>query len=120
MKTTHCLADAKQIRRFLDACDGNWHRCIYIECTHCKSKNPCTESGFLFHPDHQAVPLILPLSDANILFARNPVPEECLTTLKASVFLDIYEEFLKSKKILKPDCPYRALLDIQNRECYDW
>ena len=57
---------------------------------------------------------------ANVLFARHPTSEECLTTLKASVFLDMYEEFLKSKKILEPDCPCRALSDIHNRDCYDW
>ena len=120
METTHCLADAKQIRRFLDACDGNWHRCIYIKCTHCKSRKPCKESGFLFCPDHRAVPLVLSLSDAKLLFARQPVPEECLTALKASAFLELYGEFLKARKILEPDCPCRALSDIQIKDCYDW
>lgn len=76
METTHCLADAKHIRHFLDACDGNWHRCIYVECANCRAKNPCNHSGFLFCPDYRAVPLILPLSDADILFACRPEPGE--------------------------------------------
>ena len=120
METTHCLADAKHIRRFLDACDGNWHRCTYINCANCRAKNPCKETGFLFCPDCRAIPLVLPLSDANVLFACRPESEECLTLLKDSAFLDMYAEFLKEQKIISPDCPCRALLDIQNKACYDW
>ena len=103
MEITHCLADAKHIRRFLDACDGNWHRCIYINCVNCRAKSSCNQPGFLFCPDHRAVPLVLPL----------PV-------LGDSVFLDMYAQFLKEQKILSLDCPCMALLDIQNKDCYDW
>ena len=120
MEITHCLTDAKHIRRFLDACDGNWHRCIYINCVNCRVKNPCNQSGFLFCPDYRAVPLVLPLSDADILFACRPEPGECLAVFKDSVFLDMYAQFLKEQKILSPDCPCMALLDIQNKDCYDW
>ena len=120
METTHCLADAKHIRHFLDACDGNWHRCIYVECANCKVKNPCNLSGFLFCPDYRAVPLILPLSDADILFACRPEPGECLAVLGDSVFLDMYAQFLEGHKIISPDCSCMALLDIQNKACYDW
>lgn len=120
METTHCLADAKHIRRFLDACDGNWHRCIYVECIDCRARKTCTGTGFLFCPDHRAMPLVLMLSDASILFARCPEPEECLARFPASVFLSMYGQFLESQKILSPDCPCRALLDIQNKDCYDW
>ena len=120
METTHCLADAKHIRRFLDACDGYWHRCIYINCVNCRAKSSCNQPGFLFCPDHRAVPLVLPLSDADMLFACHPEPGECLAVFKDSVFLDIYAQFLKEQKILSPDCPCMALLDIQNKDCYDW
>lgn len=80
----------------------------------------CTWSGFLFHPDQKARPLVLPLSDACLIFSSRPEPEECFATLTAPVFLSMYGEFLKSRKVLSPDCPCRALLDIQNQECYDW
>ncbi len=120
MEITHCLADAKHIRRFLDACDGNWHRCIYINCVNCRAKNSCTQPGFLFCPDHRAVPLVLPLSDADMLFACCPEPEECLGVFKDTVFLEVYAQFLKGQKIISPDCPCMALLDIQNKDCYDW
>ena len=120
METIHCLADAKQIRRFLDACDGNRHRCIYVECANCRGKNPCNRSGFLFCPDCRAVPLVLPLSDADLLFACRPEPEECLALLRDIVFLEMYAEFFKGHKIIAPDCPCMALLDIQNKDCYDW
>ena len=120
METTYCLADAKHIRRFLDACDGNWHRCIYVECANCRVKNPCNQSGFLFCPDYRAVPLILPLSDADMLFACRPEPEECLGVFKDTVFREVYAQFLKGQKIISPDCPCMALLDFQNKDCYDW
>ena len=120
METIHCLADAKHIRRFLDACDGNWHRCIYINCVNCRAKSSCNQLGFLFCPDHRAVPLVLSLSDADMLFACHPEPGECLAVFKDSVFLDIYAQFLKEQKILSPDCPCMALLDTHNKDCYDW
>ena len=120
METTHCLADAKHIRRFLDACDGYWHRCIYINCVNCRAKSSCNQPGFLFCPDHRAVPLVLPLPDADMLFACRPEPGECLAVFKDSVFLDMYAQFLKEQKILSPDCPCMALLDIQNKDCYNW
>ena len=120
MEITHCLADAKHIRRFLDACDGNWHHCIYVECANCRVKKNCNTSGFLFCPDYRAVPLVLPHSDASILFACRPEPEECLAVFNDSAFMEMYTEFLKGKKIISPDCPCMALLDIQNKDCYDW
>lgn len=88
-----------------------------METTHW---NPCKETGFLFCPDHRAIPLVLPFSDANVLFACRPEPEECLAQLKDSAFLDMYAEFLKEQKTISPDCPCLALLDIQNKACYDW
>ena len=55
-----------------------------------------------------------------MLFACRPEPGECLAVFKDSVFLDMYAQFLEEQKILSPDCPCMALLDIQNKDCYDW
>ena len=51
---------------------------------------------------------------------ETPEPGECLAVLGDSVFLDMYAQFLEGHKILSPDCPCMALLDIQNKDCYDW
>lgn len=120
MTNTHCSADAKHIRRFLNTCQGNWHNCIYVNCASCKTPGFCREPGFLFHPDEKGVPCILPFSDARILFARVPEPAECLSVLTTVQFLSLYRDFLKSHHFPDGYCPCISLLHTQEAACYDW
>lgn len=108
METTYIQTDIKHVRRFLDACDGNWHHCIHVTCPSCKTSGICRESGFLFHPDATAEPLILPLSDARILFSCYPEPEECIMLDPATAYqklTGIYDEEVTE------DVVYKQLID---------
>ena len=120
METKRIGTDARHIRRFLDTCDGNWHECIYVDCPVCEAPGTCRQPGFLFHPDERAAPLILPLSDAEILFSRSPEPEECLLRMDLAVFLSMYGVYLKTLHIPARGCPCMELLRFQEDECYDW
>lgn len=120
METTHCMTDAKYIRHFLNLCEGNWHNCIFVDCTHCPTPGICKEPGFLFKPDQTATPSILPLSDAHILFARSPEPEECLCAITVGQFMGMYDSFLKEQHFPDSYCPCMALLKLQEENCYDW
>ncbi len=120
METKHCMADAKHLRRFLNACTGNWHNCIHVTCPRCQAPGTCAESGFLFCPDEKAAPLILPLSDARILFARYPEPDETLCTMNVTQFLCMYDGFLKEKQYPDSFCPCMALFQSQVNDCYEW
>jgi len=120
METTHCMADARHIRHFLNVCKGNWHNCILVNCTKCETPGLCREPGFLFCPDENAVPCILPLSDARILFARSPEPDECLCAITAAQFLTIYGDYITEQHFPTSYCPCMALLKAQEEKCYDW
>lgn len=120
METTHCTADAKHIRHFLNACNGNWHNCIYVTCIGCQTPGLCKEPGFLFHPNQTAAPLILPLSDARILFPRYPEATECLCSITAEQFRIMYRDFLEEQHFPSSYCPCIALLKAQENACYDW
>lgn len=120
METTHCTADAKHIRHFLNACDGSWHNCILVDCINCQYPGLCKDAGFLFCPDPEAVPCILPLSDARILFPRCPEPDECLSAMIVTQFLTMYKEFLKQQHFPSSYCPCMALLKAQEEKCYEW
>lgn len=120
MKTTHCITDAKYIRHFLDSCDSNWHRCIYVRCRTCSLPYRCTEPGFLFHPDENGTPVILPIQDANMIFSTRPDPEECIGTMTLSDFLSLYQLYLKKEELLNFPCPIRVLIKKQTENFYDW
>lgn len=120
METTYIQTDIKHVRRFLDACDGNWHHCIHVTCPSCKTSGICSEPGFLFHPDATSEPLILPLSDARILFSCYPEPEECISNISVSAFLSLYRSYLNTKTAVKSDCPCMELLKMQEEKNYDW
>ena len=76
MEQSRCNADAKHIRHFLDICDGNWHSCIYVRCVSCKTPGYCNGPHFLYHPDENGSPCVLPMADARMLFSRIPEPTE--------------------------------------------
>lgn len=120
MKPTHMNVDAKHIRNFLDSCSGNWHGCIYVTCRSCQFPGSCREPGFLFHPSETAAPLLLPLYDAKILFARTPEPEECLCNMSVAQFLSMYGNYLKNCRYPENYCPCMALLKAQEESNYEW
>ena len=119
MEQTHCMADAKHIRRFLDLCDGNWHNCVYVRCASCKAISSCKYPDFLIHPDASGIPCILPFSDARILFSRMEA-EECLLRITWSDFLVLYRHYLAANKISEEHCVCISLLRLQEDACYDW
>ncbi len=120
MKTTHCIADAKYICHFLNICDGNWHKCIYVKCRTCSLPCQCKEPGFLFHPNEDGVPIILPLQDAYILFATRPEADECINIMNMTDFLSLYQLYLKKNELLDFSCPIRALMNMQTENFYRW
>ncbi|MDD3279552.1 MAG: hypothetical protein PHG16_11860 [Lachnospiraceae bacterium] len=120
MQTTHCTTDAKHIRRFLNACKGNWHNCIYVDCTSCKELGSCAISSFLFLPDADLMPCLLPLHDVVILFQEMPDSAECLDTLTIRQFLSLYQAYLGSHAKESSICPCIWMLQSQQDANYDW
>lgn len=120
MKQTHCRSDAKHIRHFLNACEGNWHSCIYVRCNTCQTIEKCHIPDFLFHPDETASPCILLLSDTELLFSRTPKPDECLKSMTIAEFLQLYKAYLAKAELSSDGCPVLELLHLQESSHYDW
>lgn len=120
MEQTHCRADAKHIRHFLNLCEGNWHSCIYVRCSPCQIAEPCSTPDFLFHPDETGSPCVLPFSDAALLFARTPEPEECLGQMTMAEFQQLYQPYLIQNGLTGTSCPSLFLLRLQEAAQYDW
>lgn len=120
METIQLQTDAKHIRKFLDACDGNWHNCILVSCISCNYQTTCSQKGFLVCPGSSAEPLLLPLSDADILFSCRPDAEECICHLSFSDFHRLYHEYLMTIPADAPECPCMNLIKLQMKQNYDW
>lgn len=101
MERTHCTADAKHIRHFLDCCEGNWHQCVYVRCVSCKAPGYCRQPDFLYHPDPEGKPCVLPMRDARLLFARLPEPTECAGALTMEQFISLYRPYLEKEGLLE-------------------
>lgn len=98
MEQSRCNADAKHIRHFLDICDGNWHSCIYVRCVSCKTPGYCNGPHFLYHPDENGSPCVLPMADARMLFSRIPEPTECLSAITLEQFQSLYASYVYGNK----------------------
>ena len=120
MERTHCTADARHIRHFLDCCEGNWHQCVYVRCVSCKTPGYCRQPDFLYHPDPDGKPCVLPMRDARLLFARLPEPTECAGALTMEQFTSLYRPYLEKEGLLEAPCLPEALLRLQEAACYDW
>ena len=97
MERTHCTADARHIRHFLDCCEGNWHQCVYVRCVSCKAPGYCRQP-----------------------FARLPEPTECAGALTMEQFTSLYRPYLEKERLLEAPCLPEALLRLQEAACYDW
>ena len=120
LERTHCTADARHIRHFLDCCEGNWHQCVYVRCVSCKTPGYCRQPDFLYHPDPEGKPCVLLMRDARLLFARLPEPTECAGALTMEQFTSLYRPYLEKEGLLEAPCLPEALLRLQEAACYDW
>ena len=99
MEQSRCNADAKHIRHFLDICDG---------------------PHFLYHPDENGSPCVLPMADARMLFSRIPEPTECLSAITLEQFQSLYGLYFAKEALTDKPCPCFALLRHQESSHYHW
>ncbi len=86
----NCITDIKTIHRFLILTEGNWRNSIYIECKTCKYEPYEGCGDYLCVPDENGAPVLLPVSDAKVLFTKYIDPSECLLWISHNRFLEIY------------------------------
>lgn len=106
MGESRCSSNIKTIHRFLNATDANWRNSIYVECTTCKFETDRQRCGdFLFVPDEDGTPLLLPTSDAEILAATIIDKSECLGLVSNLRFENLFQKWFRSLAYNTTSCP---------------
>ena len=107
MGESRCASNIKTIHRFLTVTDANWRSSIYIECSCCKFDADAQSCGdFLFAPDEDGTPLLLPVRDAAILAARPIDKSECLGIVTNLRFEALFHKWFQSLSPKADGCPY--------------
>ena len=106
----NCITDIKTIHRFLTLTEGNWRNSIYIECKTCKYEPHEGCGDYLCVPDENGAPVLLPVSDAKVLFTKYIDPSECLLWISHSRFLEIYRAWDRRNCTDQDKCPFTSVV----------
>lgn len=104
MEKTRCVSNIETIRRFLNATEGNWRNTLYIECSTCKYGGDCQDR--LFVPDADGTPLLLPVSDVELLIGGIVDKSECLGLLSNARFAELFQKWMKRMGSDPAMCPF--------------
>lgn len=92
-----CHTPVRIIHPFLNVTGGNWRNAAYIECRCCQYEKSaiCTEQpDWLYVPAADGSPLLLPVSDAEILFSRRIDKSECLLEISNVRFQALFRGYI--------------------------
>ena len=106
----NCITDIKTIHRFLTLTEGNWRNSIYIECKTCKYEPHEGCGDYLCVPDENGAPVLLPVSDAKVLFTKYIDPSECLLWISHNRFLAIYRAWDRRHCAEQDKCPFTSVV----------
>ena len=116
-QSPRCKTAIKVIHSFLNATGGNWRNTAYIECSCCKYEKAdiCAHvPDMLYVPAADGAPLLLPVSDAEILFARRLDKSECLLELSNLRFQELFKKYITQYCDDKTHCPLLAVCQKQS------
>ncbi|MBQ3179322.1 MAG: hypothetical protein IJB52_16005 [Clostridia bacterium] len=107
---SNCITDIKTIHRFLTLTEGNWRNSIYIECKTCKYEPHEGCGDYLCVPDENGAPVLLPVSDAKVLFTKYIDPSDCLLWIRHNRFLAIYRAWDRRHCAEQDKCPFTSVV----------
>lgn len=113
-----CQSSIKVIHSFLNATMDNWRNAIYIECCDCRYRQSkiCTDiPDMLCAIKEDGAPVLLPVSDAKLLFAQCIDKTECLLILSNLLFQEIYKDYISCFYKDKIQCPLLAICQNQSK-----
>lgn len=106
-RPVRCKSDIHLILAFLNATQGNWRKTLYVEC-HCTYGQKGCED-YLYTPDEAGCPILLPRSDAEILFAQILDKSECLGIISNLCFKELFSAWLNLRAPDTSFCPFLQL-----------
>lgn len=106
MNANECKTDLRTIHSFLCSAQGNWRNSVYVDCSMCKfcKENHC--GNFLFVPSCNGSPILLPVSDAEILTGHLIDKSECLGTISNLKFHELFSLWFKMNIDNDESCPF--------------
>ena len=110
-----CKSSLQTIGRFLNSTQGNWRNSLYVECRSCRFGFH-DYGTFLFVPGPDGVPVLLPESDAEIIFARRLDKSECLGIISGAVFMELYHAYFEAQMEDLQSCPLQHLTSSKKDE----
>jgi hypothetical protein len=102
------------IAAFLEAAEGNYRNALYISC-HCNYENKSVCGDFLFIPGHDCIPILLPISDAEVFLNTQVDKSECAGIIGSQTFIRLYHKWIELTTSSVKDCPIQQLLHLMNQ-----
>ena len=103
-----CQTPIRIIHQFLNVTGGNWRNAAYIECRCCQYEKPAVcanQPDWLYVPAVDGSPLLLPVSDAEILFSRRIDKSECLLEISNVRFQALFRGYFMQHYPDMVSCP---------------
>ena len=94
MGKSRCKSNIKTIHRFLNATDGNWRNSFYIHCAVCRYEKEPNCGDFLFVPQPDGRPFLLPIHEAETAFGLID-RGDCLGQMSNVMFGELYKKWLQ-------------------------
>lgn len=106
MNANECKTDIRTIHSFLCSAQGNWRNSIYVDCSICKFNKESQCGNFLFVPAYNGSPILLPVSDAEILTGHPIDKSECLGVISNLKFHELFSLWFKLNIDSDEPCPF--------------
>lgn len=88
------ISEDRQLCRFLQVSGNSWHNALYIDCGNCQRaiSRRCHDLLCVF--DECAIPVFIPVQDAEQLWHTRIDKGDCLTVMHRDVFVALYGPWL--------------------------
>lgn len=107
------ISKDQHLCRFL-ASGTSWHDALYISCGNCpRAANPrCRD--FLCVFDEHAVPIFIPVQDAELLWHTAIDKSDCLAEMHRDVFVELYHSWLFRHLSDPSACPLAGFCCVED------
>ena len=103
------ISEDRQLCRFLQVSGNSWHNALYISCGNCQraAARRCRDLLCVF--DDNAIPVFIPVQDAEQLWHTRIDQADCLAEIRRDVFVALYGPWLFRHLAAPSACPLAGL-----------
>lgn len=113
MNNQDLRATVFQVYQLMKAAQGNIFNCMYIDCTNCNNTKDGFCGDFIFSILCNGSPILLPISDINLIQGFSQDKSDFLGIISSSRFSDLFFLFLIENTSSDTGCPITALFTAQ-------